>query len=198
MLQPTKGISDKALFQSFCSGDVLVQKHICKEYFPAVKAMVCKNNGNEQDAQDIFQETLIAMCGYCKKQDFKLTSSLKTMLYSIARNCWLKQLEKNKRRPVTFLDSWEFVDVDAILKEKDTEAEKKAERIRIISKYLGMLEPKAEQIICLYYFEGKSMKEIAEILGFANADSVKAQKYKAIVHLREMMKKDGIEWSELF
>ncbi|MEK7257245.1 MAG: hypothetical protein AAB316_21000, partial [Bacteroidota bacterium] len=105
MSQLLKGHPDTALFHSFCNDSAMVQKEIFSA-FPLVRTMVCRNNGDEEDAKEIFQEALVGLWNYCKNNDFVLTVPLQKLLCSIARNCWLKHLKKNKQNPVTFFESW--------------------------------------------------------------------------------------------
>jgi DNA-directed RNA polymerase specialized sigma24 family protein len=73
------------------------EKAICEvylQYFPSVEKYVLMNNGNAQDAEDIFQDTVMVLLAYIIKEDFKLTCTIKTLLFASARRLWLKQIAK--------------------------------------------------------------------------------------------------------
>lgn len=67
-----------------------------KLYFPAISAFIKQNSGNIEDSQDVFQETILILLQKVRQPGFELTSSLKTYLFSISRNLWLKRLRDNK------------------------------------------------------------------------------------------------------
>ncbi|MDA0783512.1 MAG: sigma factor [Bacteroidetes bacterium] len=53
---------------------------------------VFQNSGNEDDAKDVLQDTLVALWQNVRKPHFELTVQLSTYLLAIAKNTWLKQL----------------------------------------------------------------------------------------------------------
>src|SRR5688572_17798720 len=68
-----------------------------KFYFPSIDSYVRQNMGNKEDAEDIFQEAIMVLLQKVRQPDFALTSALKTYLYAIAKNLWLKRLRSNRR-----------------------------------------------------------------------------------------------------
>lgn len=52
------------------------------------------NQGNKQDAEDIFQEALAFFCEKVVAENFKPTSSINTYLYGVCKNLWRNQLRK--------------------------------------------------------------------------------------------------------
>ena len=63
---------------------------IYKAYFPMVLQLVMTNSGSEDDAKDVFQESIIVLYDKVKAGSFELNSKLKTFLYSVSRRLWLK------------------------------------------------------------------------------------------------------------
>ena len=74
------------------------------KYFPVVKKMIVANGGRSEDAEDIYQEALIIFYKKAGEADFKLTSSINTYLYSIAKFMWMDQFKKQQKQA--------FVDVE--------------------------------------------------------------------------------------
>src|SRR5689334_8151924 len=66
-------------------------------YFPGIENFVKKNSGTSADAQDVFQETIMVLLDKVPKEDFILTSSIKTYIHAVAQNIWLKRLREAKR-----------------------------------------------------------------------------------------------------
>lgn len=181
--------SDNDTLRLFCTQERKAVKAIYEDCFPLISRMVTKNWGRREDAEDVFQEGLIVLMGYCGKQDFRLTVSLKSFFYTICRNIWLKKLEKKGRLQITFVDIWEHAKLDHALEEQEN-AELKAEQLLLLWKHFSRLPLKEQETLRLFYLEGKSHREIAEIVGFVDENSAKVQKFKYVNHLRELVKND--------
>ena len=50
--------------------------------------------GSQEDAQDVFNEGLIALIRLVDRDDFKLTCKLGTLIYALCNKQWKQQLEK--------------------------------------------------------------------------------------------------------
>ena len=64
----------------------------------------------------------------------------------------------------------------------------RTERIQIIRSCINELGDTCKRILMYYYFDGMSMNEIAEKLGYANNDTAKTKKYKCKKKLDELVK----------
>src|SRR5690606_32505039 len=78
------------------SGNTSAYEWVYKKYYPSISRFILQNNGNEGDAEDIFQESIVVLYQKVTTPDFQLTSALKTFLFSIAKNLWLKKLRDEK------------------------------------------------------------------------------------------------------
>jgi RNA polymerase sigma factor (sigma-70 family) len=126
-------------------------------HFPMIRKNIIANGGNSEDAEDIFQETLIILCRKVKQQEFKLTSQLSTYLFGISRFLWRDELRK--RKPFTTvsletgLDGLEEKSLDELL-EQENEA-------KLAEKILLELGDRCQEILLLFYKAGMSLKDIA-------------------------------------
>jgi RNA polymerase sigma factor (sigma-70 family) len=77
-----------------------------KCYHPSIEAHIHQNFGSKEDAEDVFQEGIMILLQKVRHENFILTSSLKTYLFAIARNLWLKRLRDNRSIPVDNFDSY--------------------------------------------------------------------------------------------
>lgn len=59
---------------------------------------VKQNSGNQDDAKDVLQDAIMATYMKVTQGDFELTSALNTFIQGIARNLWLKHLDRYKKR----------------------------------------------------------------------------------------------------
>ena len=155
---------------------------IYKAYFPMVLQLVLTNSGSEDDAKDIFQESVIVLYDKVKAGNFELNSKLKTFLYSVCRRLWLKRLNQKSKNSGNITD---FEDVLAV--EQDLEYhEEKDRQFKQMDEALSHLGEPCRTIIEEFYLNNKSMQEICEAFGYTNADNAKNQKYKCLQRLKKL------------
>jgi DNA-directed RNA polymerase specialized sigma24 family protein len=68
-----------------------------KASFPLIKGLVTKNGGNNEDALDVFHESLVVLYQNIISRKFNNESSVTTYLYAIGRNVWYKKTIKGKK-----------------------------------------------------------------------------------------------------
>ncbi|MDQ3021326.1 MAG: sigma-70 family RNA polymerase sigma factor [Bacteroidota bacterium] len=157
-----------------------VLKFVYNSYYPVIKKLVTANNGNETEAQDIFQETIITFYEQVKKENFKLSCSLKTYLYSISRNLWLKRLGKIKRIVYNINDFEDFINME---NNKDSIANEE-----ILLAMINKLDKNCRQILIYYYYDRMRMNDIKDKMNLGSEQSAKNKKYKCMKHLIEVIK----------
>jgi len=84
------------ILEGILKHDQYVLNFVYKKFFKEIRYYITKNNGNEEDARDIFQEGLIVIYRQIKEEQLKLTCEFNTYLYSICRFMWLKHLNRKK------------------------------------------------------------------------------------------------------
>ena len=152
-------------------------EYLYKQYYTMVQHLVLKNSGTADDASDLFQEVLIVLYEKARDQKLNLTSSLKTFLYSVARNLWLKKLNAGKKN-IRLENFEEFIAV---------ETEPEENLAPVLNKLLDEIGDACRRLLVLFYYRKKSMEEICIELNYQNADSAKNQKYKCIQRLKKMI-----------
>jgi RNA polymerase sigma factor (sigma-70 family) len=141
-----------------------------------IRNLVEKNSGTADDASDLFQEVLIIIYEKVLDNRLRLTCSLKTYIYSIARNQWLNKLKAQKRY-TSFNNFESFISI-----------EEEPENIPTINldNLLNEIGEACRKLLILFYYKKRSMQEICKELNYSNADSVKNQKYKCMQRLKKM------------
>jgi len=170
------GIRDK-------NNDILT--FVYKEYYPFIKKYILNNNGNKQDAEDIFQETIVMIYRKVEEGQFSLDCSLKTYIYSVCRILWLKELEMRKLLRKDNLEPKKMDELDVEYLPEDSDLEKK----NLIQEHVLRLDENCRQILTLFY-DGASMEEITEIIGTKSTLYTKFIKFKCKEKLIESLKKD--------
>lgn len=157
-------------------------KRIYKVHFPMVLQMVLGNNGNEADAKDVYQESIIILYNKIKTGDFELTSKLKTYIYSVCRRIWLKKLSQKSNKESELKEIHDFLPV-----ENDVEQHELRDlQFSKMEESMLMLGEPCRTIIQDFYMQNKSMQEICDKFGYTNPDNAKTQKYKCLQRLKKL------------
>jgi len=149
-----------------------------KYYYPVVERFILSNSGTKQDAEDIFQETMMVFTENIGKGNFVLTSSLKTYLYAISRNLWLKLLRS--RNQYTSVDNIEIPD------EEDDQQDVLKENEEFISHLINRIPFHCQQIVDMVYFKNLDVEEVAEKMGYNNSHTASNIKYKCLQHMKKV------------
>ncbi|MCX7729032.1 MAG: sigma-70 family RNA polymerase sigma factor [Bacteroidia bacterium] len=166
------------------SKDDEVLRALYKQYFRMIRHYVITNHGDEYSAKDIYHETLLVLINAVQKETFVLTSSLSTLIFSIARRLWLKHLNKNKNT-ILFDD---FQNNEPVKEDENhyiEEHEQKEQNIQKIQTALQSLGKPCYELLKEFYYHQLSMEQIANKLGYHNSDVAKNQKYKCLQRLKK-------------
>lgn len=149
---------------------------------------------SDDDLSDIYQESSVAL--FMNIRDGKLTnltSSLSTYFLRVCINQTLKFLGKQKKvvplfddNRLTNKDSFRPDKIDELyqLCTEDEEAEKISRSEKIVLRILESMPDTCKNVFQGYYWDNLTTTTIADMFGFANANSVKTQKYKCLQKFR--------------
>ncbi|WP_457287705.1 RNA polymerase sigma factor [Pedobacter sp. UYP24] len=151
-------------------------------YFPMVLQFILNNNGDEDDAKDVYQEGIIVLYNKIKSGDFELSSKLKTYIYSVCRRIWLKKLAQQSRKTNNIAD---FEDVLSEDIDVEDHGQKEEQFNKMHSALIHLGEP-CKTIIQDFYINNLSMQDISEKFGYTNTDNAKTQKYKCLQRLKKL------------
>lgn len=153
-------------------------KLLYKEHYKMVEYLITKNSGNSADAEDVFQEAMIVLFNQSREEGFTLTCAIKTYIYSVARNIWLKKLRSRKNlRAINDYEQYENIAV-----EEPVDSNEPA--IKQVTDAMQLLGENCRKILTLFYYQKMNMVDIAAQLGYTNADNAKTQKYKCLQQLK--------------
>lgn len=110
--------------------DKKIESRFYALHYPMVEKMILQNNGSPEDAKDIYQETIISVFFKIKKEALdNMTASLKTFVYSVARNKWLYHLRENRKvAMIALTDTYHELTEDDDLKFQEEEKHQKVSR----------------------------------------------------------------------
>ena len=152
-------------------------------------------NMEDADLDDIYQDSSIALYLNIKEGKLSsLTSSLSTYFLRVCINQTLKFLSKKKPtvpllEQITFTTKQEFMadKIDELyqLSTDDISQEEQSYSERIVKAVLDALPETCRNIFQGYYWNDFDNSTIADTYGFANANSVKTQKYKCVSKFKQ-------------
>ncbi len=175
---------ESSVIQQIKSGDQKVVERIYTEYKTEFLAYALRFSVNEEDAVDIYQDSIVVLYENISSGKLtSLTSSLKTYLFAIGKykiyNCL-------KVKPITE----ELTDCEFLLKDEGNEEfllrEENIEKVQNAYKQLG---DKCREILKLFYYENRTIEEIKHCLGYRSKDVVKSQKSRCIKQIKEILLK---------
>jgi RNA polymerase sigma factor (sigma-70 family) len=173
---------EKQLLEGLALNDTAVIETIYRDNYPMVQAFILNNNGNSDEARDIFQEAMIVLFEKAVSGSFELNCLLKTYIYSVCRRLWLKRLQQLQRYSNLIENVEEMVTVD-----EDLELHEKHNADFIIMETaMSKIGEPCKSLLDAYYFQKKNMQEIATDFGYTNADNAKTQKYKCLLRLKKL------------
>lgn len=173
--------NEKELLEGILKGDASSLETLYKANFSMIVRLVVNNGGDIDDAKDIFQESIIILYNNVCSGTFELNSKLKTYIYSVCRNLWLKKL--TKKGVYSSIDDLE----EKIAVEDDIELHKERdEQFIMMENALEKLGEPCKTIIKDFYIHDLTMQDICEKFGYTNTDNAKNQKYKCLQRLKRL------------
>lgn len=173
-----KQLTDEQLVSAIQRGDQNALLQLYRDNFMAVRNHILKNNGKMEDVEDVLQDATIAVWEKIRNNSLQLNAKLSTYVFAVARNQWLKKLNKMSR----------MVQMNDIHTEKLTDNTDNLEvrDIHLVRQVMEHLGDKCRKILTLFYFDGLDMNSIAEELEYNSADTAKAKKHQCFKQLQEL------------
>jgi RNA polymerase sigma factor (sigma-70 family) len=179
--------SDEAILEGLRLRSDYIINFIYKEFFPLIRFLVNENGGSDEDAEDIFQDGIIIVYNKISLNQFKLTSSFKTFMYSVCRNLWLQKLNKRKAIFDKLTDVEEYIDLPKDMLQESSYEETELHRIIQIH-FLSM--PEDCQKVLRLFIKNIPLREIAAIMGFKTENYAKTRKYLCKQELKKRIADD--------
>ncbi len=174
--------------------DSEILEYLYKQTLRKVRNYIIKNNGNTEEANDIFQDAIIILLNHIRggKWDFK--HDLDAFMFSISKNLWINKVRKDKRL-VNYEHLGQFEN-ESDFKDQLTELIDK-EKAKAYRTVFEKLDEKCRRLLNMVMVERLSMKVISIELGYSSEDVAKARHYKCKQTLTQFIKND-VELVKLF
>ena len=179
-------LSTAEVIQAIRQGDQAIIRKLYQAYRAefalwALKYYRCQ----EEDAADVFQETLLAF--YRNVVNGKiddLSCSLKTYVFGIGKNYLLKQYyQKQRMKPDSDITTQQPDLTDLSL----SQSYERQHLDQVIMAAIDQLKPNCQEIIRLFYYREFSIEAIQHRLGYKNEVTVRNQKKRCMQYLRKYL-----------
>ena len=151
--------NEEAIVKAITSGDEVVLYAFYKNHKRGLFRFILKYINNSQDAEEVLQDTFLSFIDSLR--DFRGGSSLKTFLYSIAKNKSIDKIRKKKIKQILFSALPENIVNSMAVVFLEDELDKKA-IATAIEKVLSKLPNDYQTVLRLKYKENCKVGEIAE------------------------------------
>jgi len=178
-------VVDRDLFSGLKEGDKSSIRTIYSTLFPVVRKWVIENNGNEEDAYDIFQETLEVIL---LKVD-ALNSNLKSLVMRIAKNKWIDLMRRTKTNR-NIKDQILYIEQQTDLSAEEKTACKEQLKYRLMEKYFLQLSSTCQQLLELLK-QGLKVEQVVSKLSFSNSNTLYRRKAACIERWSTLIKQDS-------
>jgi RNA polymerase sigma factor (sigma-70 family) len=160
-----------------------VLQEIYRLNFPIIKKHILDNSGDIADAEDVFQEGLVALFRRLQKEEIEIKTSFSTYFLGVCRYIWLKKLKK-----ATTTASLENVEIED--REEIEEAIVREHKYTLFQRMLEKIGQDCKKVLS-YYFEKKSFKEIAKLMDYTSEEYARRKKFLCKKSLMEKIKKEA-------
>jgi RNA polymerase sigma factor (sigma-70 family) len=177
------------------TSDLILVQRAKENYSPAVAELINRYKGmvytiahkvlkDKDEAEEAAQEAFVK--AFTKLSLFRMDSSFSSWLYRIAYNTAISRTREKKRE--------QEYQQEAIATESFEQQAKafstleQDDRKRYLNQAMQQLDSNDNLMLILFYYDGKSLEEIAQITGYTDSN-VKVRLYRARKKLHEELEK---------
>jgi len=176
--------NDIELIEALKQRDRNAFKYLYKNYTRAIKHFIKTHAGQEVDAEEIEQNVIILLYEKIVSGQFILNegTKLSTYMFAVGKNMWYKKSGRtvSYKGEESFEETGEDFDFDGLFEPANEDEQK------VISA-LKNIDPACKEILTLYYYDNKTMREIAEKMESITEENLRKRKYKCIQKLKKVL-----------
>ena len=148
-----------------------------------IKSVVLRYGGQQHDIEEVFNTTLMQFVKtVVKNKEMAINSSLHGYLSGVAKYVWMNQSKKEKKNRSEEID-------DQFDIQSDTTPESlllDQSKVDLLGGLLQKLGRNCKEVL-MYWANGYSMKEIAEMMDYKSDNMAKKKKYKCFKELLDYL-----------
>ena len=148
--------------------------------WPDIKRFLRTKGCNTTDAEDIFQEALLIYSRKIDEPDFVLDVEPFYYVKNTCKFLWYNQSRKEAKNPKAELHE-NFAELEDDWFQKEL-------KLRSIEVAISKIGKQCQELLQLFYGLGWNMVDIAKKIGLRNDKVAKAQKYRCINKVKELVR----------
>lgn len=179
-------MTDQEFIYKIAQGDNRAFTALYNQYRSEFAGYIRKRyTGDSEVIFELYQDACVALYDNIRSGKLQVLNpgvKLKTYLFRIGYNKLVDKYRKDKKS-LSFIENIDYTQEDDLQYDDHC-----TERFAIIRQAVDTMKEPCNTILLLYYWEDRSIKEIAQLQGYANTDSTKSQKSKCLGKLKGYIK----------
>jgi RNA polymerase sigma-70 factor (ECF subfamily) len=152
--------TDEEVVRRVVAGEAALFGILVQRYEGRLRAYGHRFLSRREDIEDLVQDVFLK--AYQNLRDFDPSRRWSPWIYRVAHNIFANALRSKARHPITLLDSDAWLP-RTLSAHPETDLDRDEAR-RLLESGVNKLESKYREPLVLFYFDGLSYKEIAEVL----------------------------------
>ena len=175
---------DAELARGVLRGDAAALDYLYARVYPMVVAVVTRAGGQPADAEDLFQEGLVALWRNLEAGSYEVRpgTRLSSYLVGLCRNRWIDRTRRAAFRREQHPD--DLPDRADDFADATEEERARQEREALAAAALEQLGERCRELLTAFYFERRPLADIAAERGIGAA-TAKNEKYRCMQRLRK-------------
>ncbi len=160
-------------------------QELYKNHFESVTYYLQSLGGNQEDAADVFQESILIFIEQVRADKFRGESSVNTYLTGIARNVMLNEIRSKTRRNVReeqYAAAENEEPVDEVLHRMFSK-----ENSTRLARLFDAVGDSCKKILKGFYFDDLSMRELLQYTKYENEQVLRNKKSKCMKFLKDLI-----------
>ncbi len=165
--------TEETLINGIRNHNSSILEHVYHTYFPMIEGYILHNQGDREQAQDVFQDAIMVVYNRIKSDKLELTCKFGTYLYAICKNIWIQErkkyllhAEKLKQYPMVVNDPGPAD--DPLLQKHLT---------HLFDKHFNELSKDCQKILSMY-FNNFSVEDIRAAMNYKDLHHAADRKYR--------------------
>ena len=154
-----------------------VLQFLYKNLQPKISKWIRTNNGSKEEAQDIFQDSILVFYSYVLKDKFNIEANIEAFIFKTAKNKWINYVKKEGKKVTIEGDI-------AINTEPSSSSRNNKELINGLLEELGKV---CKEILTYTIFYKISMEDVCARMNYNNPNTAKTKNYKCKQRLKNLI-----------
>ena len=179
------GVDERKLIGRILAGHTEEFGYFLESYGRQVFALVSRLVTQQMDAEEVAQDAFVN--AFTRLDNYDSRSSFSTWISRIAYNCAIDRLRSMKRERTDDIDERQLAEVSDSMADELMQTEDE-DRIVLLQRAIDTLSPDDRMLITLYYYDDRSVKDIAYIMS-VKENNVMQRLHRVRKRLCVLMKK---------